>query len=232
MALRLCSGGSQVSRRPLFDLDAFTTKYGGVTISKYEKNQVVYAQGTPASSLFYIMKGEIALAVVSNQGKERVIGVLNPHDFFGEGCLSDQSLRNSSAKTMSDCVVARLEKSTVTRAIHEDVRFSEFFASYFLWQNKRLKDDVIDLLFSPCERRLARILVTLANFEDQENVLLPITNINQETLAKMVGTTRSRINVFMNKFRRLGYIDYDGTINVRRSLLDSMLLRDASSTHS
>ena len=155
------------------------------------------------------------------------MAILGPGDFCGEGCLADQLLSVSTATTMSDCVVARLEKTAVTRALHEDLLFSEFFVSYLLNRNVRLTEDLVDQLFNSSERRLARVLLLLANYENnrQQDVFLP--NINQQTLAKMIGTTRSRVNHFMNKFRRLGFIDYNGSIKIHSSLL-TVLLHDQS----
>jgi CRP-like cAMP-binding protein len=216
-----------MSEKASFDLDAFSAKYGRVLISNYEKDQIVYEQGGTAAALFYVVKGEVQLTVISDQGKERVVGLLDAGSFFGEGCLSDQLLSISSARTITDSQIARLQKSAVLRALHEDVSFSEFFVSYLLGRNNRLTDDLIDQLFNSSERRLARILLLMANFEKSDRVDAPIDHINQETLAKMVGTTRSRINHFMNKFRRLGYIDYNGKIKVHPSLLN-IVLHDTS----
>jgi CRP/FNR family transcriptional regulator, cyclic AMP receptor protein len=211
------------SATPAFDSKAFNAKYGGVTICKYRENHTVYAQGSIAAAVFYLQKGKIKLTVLSEQGKEGVVALLEAGDFCGEGCLTDQLLRVSTATTMTECVVVRLERAGVTRALHEDLSFSEFFVSYLLARNVRLTDDFVDKLFNSSERRLARVLLLLANYEENsgQDVLLP--NINQQTLAKMVGTTRSRINFFMNKFRRLGFIDYNGQIKIHNSLLNAML---------
>jgi CRP/FNR family cyclic AMP-dependent transcriptional regulator len=227
MAPPLLSGVPVMSEKLSFDLDAFSAKYGGVTTSKYEKDRVVHEQGLAEGGLFYILKGEVQLTVVSEQGKERVVGIRNTGDFFGEGCLSDHLLSISSATTLTESVIARLEKPAVARALHEDVHFSEFFVSYLLGRNRQLMDDLIDQLFNSSERRLARVLLLLGNFEKDDRKVEPLAHINQETLAKMVGTTRSRVNFFMNKFRRLGYIDYNGRIHVHPSLLN-VVLRDTS----
>jgi CRP/FNR family cyclic AMP-dependent transcriptional regulator len=210
-----------------FDPKAFAAKYGGVTVCKYGENHTIFSQGNAAGALFYVHKGKVKLTVVSEQGKEAVVAVLETGDFCGEGCLADQLLSVSTATTMTDCMIARLEKAAVTRALHEDLQFSEFFVSYLLNRNVRLNEDLVDQLFNSSERRLARVLLLLANYENnkQQDVLLP--TINQQTLAKMIGTTRSRVNHFMNKFRRLGFIDYNGSIKIHNSLL-TVLLHDQS----
>jgi CRP/FNR family cyclic AMP-dependent transcriptional regulator len=205
-----------------FDPEAFAAKYGGVTTNKYAENHVIYEQGNSAGAVYYIQKGQIKLTVLSEHGKEAVVALLEAGDFCGEGCLADRLLSASTAATLTECVVVRLERAAVTRAIHEDVSFSEFFVSYLLARNLRLTEDLIDQLFNSSERRLARVLLLLAHYEtDRPEVLLP--NINQQTLAKMVGTTRSRVSSFMNKFRRLGFIDYNGRIKVHSSLLKVVL---------
>jgi CRP/FNR family cyclic AMP-dependent transcriptional regulator len=210
-----------------FDVTAFGTRYGGVTVYKYREGHVVYTQGNPARALYYIQKGKIQLTVVSGRGKERVVAVLEDGDFLGEGCLTEQLARISSAATMSATTIARLEKAAVARALHEDVSFSEFFVTYLLGRNNRLTSDLIDQLLNSSEKRLARILLLLAHYGDRDRHDVNITAINQQTLAKMVGTTRSRINFFMNKFRRLGYLDYNGGISVHPSLL-KVVLNDQS----
>jgi CRP/FNR family cyclic AMP-dependent transcriptional regulator len=210
-----------------FDISAFNAKHGGVTTFQYGKNQLVYAQGNSVGAIFYIAKGKIQLTVVSEEGKERVVAILKAGDFCGEGCLNDELLRVSTATTMTESVVARLEKQAVTNALHEDLSFSEYFVSYLLGRNMRLMEDLIDQLFNSSEQRLARALLLLANYEKKEPHDSPLVNINQQILAKMIGTTRSRINYFMNKFRRLGFIEYNGGIKVHPSLLN-VVLRDHS----
>ena len=216
------------SEKLRFDPKAFNAKYGGATICKYGENHIVYEQGNAAGAIFNIQKGKVKLTVLSEHGKERVIAILEAGEFCGEGCLADQLLSISTATTMTDCVIVRLEKAAVTRALHEDLGFSEFFVSYLLSRNVRLSEDLIDHLFNSSERRLARVLLLLANYEkNRQDVLVP--NINQQTLAKMIGTTRSRVNYFMNKFRRLGFIEYNGQIKVHHSLL-GVVLHDPSDT--
>jgi CRP/FNR family cyclic AMP-dependent transcriptional regulator len=211
------------SAKPLFDLKSFDAKYGGVTASKHKENHTIFSQGNAAGAVFYIQSGKVKLTVLSEQGKERVVAVLEGGDFCGEGCLADQLLRVSTATTMTECVVVRLERAAISRALHDDINFSDFFVSYLLARNVRLTEDLIDHLFNSSERRLARVLLLLANYETntRQDVLLP--SINQQTLAKMIGTTRSRVNYFMNKFRKLGFIDYNGQIKVHPSLLNVVL---------
>jgi CRP/FNR family transcriptional regulator, cyclic AMP receptor protein len=212
-----------------FDPEAFNAKYGGVTVGEYKKNRAVFFQGNAAGDVFYIQEGKVQLAVLSEEGKERVVMILEAGDFCGEGCLAKELLRVSTATTLTDCKIVRLEKKTMARALHEDLAFSEFFVSYLLSRNARLTEDLVDQLFNSSERRLARALLLLAHFETnvREDVLLP--TINQQTLAKMIGTTRSRVNFFMNKFRRLGFIDYNGRIKVYSSLLNVVLRGDSTS---
>jgi CRP/FNR family transcriptional regulator, cyclic AMP receptor protein len=212
-----------------FDPKAFNAKYGGVTVSQHKENHAVFSQGNAAGAVFYIHEGKIQLAVLSEEGKERVVMILEEGDFCGEGCLAEELLRVSTATTMTECMIVRMEKTAMARALHEDLAFSEFFVSYLLSRNARLTEDLVDQLFNSSERRLARALLLLAHFETntREDVLLP--TINQQTLAKLIGTTRSRVNFFMNKFRRLGFIEYNGRIKVNSSLLN-VVLRDDSKT--
>jgi CRP/FNR family cyclic AMP-dependent transcriptional regulator len=210
------------SARLAFDPDAFNARHGGVTICRYGDNRTIYAQGSPAGNVFFIQKGQVKLTVLSEQGKERVVAILEAGDFCGEGCLADQLLFASTATTMTECAIVRLERAAVARALHEDTSFAEFFVSYLLARNARLTEDLIHHLFDSSERRLARVLLMLADHEKhRQKVLLP--KIDQQTLAKMVGTTRSRVNYFMNKFRRLGFIEYNGHIKVDHSLLNAAL---------
>jgi CRP/FNR family cyclic AMP-dependent transcriptional regulator len=206
-----------------FDAKTFKAKFGSVIQSRLMENQVIYEQGNTAGSLYYIQKGKVKLTVVSEHGKERVVGVLEVGDFCGEGCLSGQLLRSSTATTMCESTIIRLEKTAVDRALHEDLMFSEFFVSYLLDRNARLTADLVDHLFNSSERRLARVLLLLAKYERQEEPSVLLERINQQTLAKMIGTTRSRVNYFMNKFRRLGFIEYNGQIKIHNSLLNVVL---------
>jgi len=206
-----------------FDATAFTAQYGGY-ISRYRSHSLVYAQGDIADSVFYIQQGEMKLSVFSEQGKEAVIAILEAGDLCGEGCLNGQPLRISTATTIGECIIARLEKAAVIRALQDNRSFSNYFIHYLLTQNIRLKGHLIDHLFNSSEKRLARALLLLANFgkEPQEERTLP--KIDQETLANLIGTTRGRVNHFMNKFRRLGFVEYHGRdICVHSSLLNVVL---------
>jgi CRP/FNR family cyclic AMP-dependent transcriptional regulator len=208
-----------------FDPKAFLAKVnGGRTISKYQTNQVVYEQGTPADSVFYIQKGKAKVTVISEQGKEAVVAVLGVGDFFGEGCLGGQAQRLATVLTLTECVIVRMVKENITRVIHEEPAFAEMFIAHLLHRNSRFEEDLVDQLFNSSEKRLARTLLLLANFGKEKSEPEPIlAKISQETLAEMIGTTRSRVSHFMNKFRQLGLIDYNGSIEVHRSLLNVVL---------
>jgi CRP/FNR family cyclic AMP-dependent transcriptional regulator len=206
-----------------FDPKAHLSKYGVQTVLDLGAKQTVFLQGDAADSIYYIEKGQIQLTVVSMEGKEAVIAVLGTSDFCGEGCLVGEPLRMVTATTMTQCTVVRLEKATVIRAIHEDPEFSEFLVSYLLKRTARLTDNLVDQLFNSSEKRLARILLLLANYGKEGRTETVINNVDQETLAQMIGATRSRVNFFMNKFRKLGLIEYNGRINVHSSLLRVVL---------
>ena len=208
-----------------FDPQAFLAVVGyGQSVMVYNDQQPVFAQGDSADALFYIHKGRIKLTVVSRQGKEAVVAVLNSGQFFGEGCLVAQTYRMASATAMDQCSIARLEKQVVIEKLQEEPTFSALFISYLLGRNLRMESDLIDQLFNSSEKRLARLLLLLANFGKEGKPEPIIANISQEILAEMIGTTRSRVSAFMNKFRRLGFIDYssDG-LNVHSSLLNVVL---------
>lgn len=193
------------------------------TILKYNKDEIVYRQGDSADSILYILSGEVKLSVTTEHGKEAVVALLVPDDFFGERCLHKEIRRTSTATTLTACVIARVAKAVVGRLIHEEPAFAEFFISHLLKRNSQLNEDLVDQLFNSSEKRLARVLLLLANF-GSEGVPEPVLEtITQAALAEMVGATRSRINFFMNKFRRLGMIEYNGKIRVYRSLLDMIL---------
>jgi len=212
-------------KKLLFDPKVFLAKVnGGRTISTYRNNQIVYAQGSPADSVFYIQKGKAKVTVTSEQGKEAVVAVLEPGDFFGEGCLNNQTLRMATVVALTECVIVRMEKGNITRVIHEEPAFAELFIAHLLHRNSRVEADLVDQLFNSSEKRLARTLLLLANFGKEKSEPEPIlAKISQETLAEMIGTTRSRVSHFMNKFRKLGLIDYNGHIEVHRSLLNVVL---------
>jgi CRP-like cAMP-binding protein len=208
-----------------FDTKAFGARYGSVVTTKYKAHSIVFSQGDVADSVYYIREGRVKLSVVSEQGREAVIALLDAGDLCGEGCLADQPLRMATATTMSECVLARLDKAGVVRAMHDDASFSEFLITYLLTQNTRLNENLIDHLFNSSEKRLARALLLLANFGREARKEQVISKIDQQTLAKMIGTTRGRVSHFMNKFRDMGFIEYHGDIHVNSSLL-SVLLHD------
>jgi CRP-like cAMP-binding protein len=198
---------------------------GGRSISDYRKDKIVFRQGDPADAVFYIRSGKAKKTVISEQGKEAVVALLGPGDFFGEGCLAGEALRLSTVSAMTNCVIARISKADVTRVIHEEPAFAELFISYLLARNSRVEEDLVDQLFNSSEKRLARTLLLLANFGKEGRPEPIIAKVSQETLAEMIGTTRSRVSFFMNKFRKLGLIDYNGSIEIHSSLLN-VVLRD------
>jgi CRP/FNR family cyclic AMP-dependent transcriptional regulator len=189
---------------------------------EYGTGQIIFAQGDPADAVFYILRGRVKLLVTSKQGKEAVIALLGEGTFFGEGCLIAQPLRLAAAASMIETAMIRLEKAEVVRALHDDAAFAELFTAHLLTRNSQIEADLVTQLFDSSEKRLARALLLLANF-DKEGAPEPIAKISQETLAEMVGTTRSRVSFFMNKFRKLGFIEYNGTLKVHASLLSVVL---------
>jgi CRP-like cAMP-binding protein len=213
-------GESRVSFEPA----AFLAKAGaGKTIASYRKGETVFAQADAADAIYYIQKGKVKLTVVSYNGKEAVVALLGPGDFFGEGCLAGQQVRISTAAAMSECSIVRLEKTAAIRVLHEDRSFSELFLKYLLSRNIRIEEDLVDQLFNFSEKRLARVLLLMANFGKEGKPETVVPNVSQETLAEIVGTTRSRISFFMNRFRRLGFIEYNGELEVHSSLLNVVL---------
>jgi len=207
-----------------FDPEVFLAKAdGGVTVSKYRKGQVVFTQGEPADSVFYIREGQIKIAVVSAQGKEAIVAFLKAGDFIGEGCLTGRPRRVSTARAVEDSVITRLDKATMVRMLGDEPKFSERFTTHLLARTIRVEEDLVDQLFNSSEKRLARALLLLANFGKDGKREPVIAKVSQETLADMIGTTRSRVSHFMNKFRQLGYIDYNGGLEVHSSLLDAVL---------
>ncbi len=213
--------------KSLFDPKIFLAKVGeGRTIAEYSKDQMVFSQGDPANAVFYIQKGKIKLTVVSNNGKEAIIATLGTGDFLGEGCLTAQPLRMATATAISDCSIVRLQKAAMIRVLHDEPAFSEMFVSYLLSRNMRIEEDLVDQLFNSSEKRLARVLLLLAHFGKEGKPEPVIAKISQETLAEMIGTTRSRVSFFMNKFRKLGFIEYNGGLeglHVHSSLLNIVL---------
>jgi CRP/FNR family transcriptional regulator, cyclic AMP receptor protein len=210
---------------PPFDPIGYLGKYGVVTSFNVGARHAVFSQGDVADCIYYIKRGQVQLSVFSMEGKEAIIGLADAGDFCGEGCLVGEPLRLSTATTATECVIARLEKVAALRAIHEDHDFSEFLVTYVLKRTARLTDALVDQLFNSSERRLARVLLLLANYGKEGRIETVISKIDQETLAQMIGATRNRVNYFMNKFRRLGLIDYNGHIHVHSSLL-SVVLHD------
>jgi CRP/FNR family cyclic AMP-dependent transcriptional regulator len=212
-------------RRLPFDPKSFLAKVGeGRSISKYRKDQVVFSQGDLAEAVFYIQKGKVKVTVVSDRGKEAVVALLGADEFCGEGCLAGQPRRMATATAMTDCTIMRLQKASIIRVLHDEPGFSEIFISHLLARTIRVEEDLVDQLFNSSEKRLARLLLLLANFGKEGRPEPIIAKISQETLAEMIGTTRSRVSFFMNKFRRLGFVDYNGSgLEVHSSLLNVVL---------
>ena len=211
-------------RRPLFDPKVFLdTENSGRTISKYRKGQTLFSQGSPADAVFYIRKGKVKITVVSEQGKEAVVAIQGPDEFCGEGCLTGHARRLGTASAMTECEIMRLEKAAMIRVLHEEPAFSEMFVSHLLARTIRVEADLVDQLFNSSGKRLARALLLLANFGKDGRPEPVIAKVSQETLAEMIGTTRSRVSHFMNKFRNLGFIGYNGGIEVHSSLLNVVL---------
>jgi CRP/FNR family transcriptional regulator, cyclic AMP receptor protein len=213
-------------KRRRFNPQTFlSTIDGGRKKLTLPKKQKVFSQGDSADSVFYIQKGKVKLSVVAKSGKEATIGILNEGEFFGEGCLRGQTLRLYSATAMTDCSVMRIDKKSMVDVLHRERAFSEVFVAYLLARNIRYEEDLVDQLFNSSEKRLARILLLLAHFGKEGVHETPIPNISQETLAEMIGTTRSRVSFFMNRFRKLGFIDYHGgdDLQVHSSLLNIVL---------
>ena len=208
----------------VFDPKAFLRRPdAGVAIEKYAKNQKIFSQGDVADAVFYLQRGKVKMTVLSEQGKEAVVGIVTEGHFFGENCLEGAALRTATSQAMEDCVITAIAKPAMIAALAREPKFSAFFIAYLLTRNSRIEDDLVDQLFNSSERRLARLLLLLSNF-GQEGSAGPIPiALSQETLAEMIGTTRSRVSFFMNKFRKKGFIDYNGKIDVHGSLLDAVL---------
>ena len=212
------------SGSPAFDVQAFLDSVGlGRRAAKFRGGETIFSQGDPAKNVMYIQEGGVRLAVSNASGKEAVLAVLGPRDFFGEGCLAGQSVRMATATAVALTTVLVLEKNEVSRVLHEEHEFSDRFITYMLSRNIRVEEDLIDQLFNSSEKRLARTLLLLAHYGAQGEPEQVIPRVSQEMLAEMIGTTRSRVNFFMNKFRRLGFIAYNGEIHINRSLLRVVL---------
>jgi CRP/FNR family transcriptional regulator, cyclic AMP receptor protein len=196
---------------------------GGRSEAKYRTNQLVYSQADPADCVFYVQAGRIKLTVVSEAGKEAIAAILLPGSFCGEECLTGHKLRLTTVTALTECVLVRLAKASIIRALHDDPEFSELFTTYLMERNIRMQGDLVDQLLNSTEKRLARLLLILANYgkEDRPDPIVP--KINQETIAEMIGASRTRVNFFLNKFRELGFIEYNGDIKVNRSLLNMLL---------
>jgi CRP/FNR family cyclic AMP-dependent transcriptional regulator len=213
-------------KRRQFDPKSFLRVInGGRKILAFPKQQAIFVQGDPSDAVFYIQKGKVKLTVVSKTGKEATIGILKEGDFFGEACLTGQPLRLCSATALTDCSVMRVEKKTMLNVLHEEHAMSDVFVAYLLTRNSRYEEDLVDQLFNCSEKRLARMLLMLAHFGKEGEPQPVIPKISQETLAQMVGTTRSRISFFMNRFKKLGLIDYDkrSALQVHGALLNVIL---------
>ncbi len=210
-----------MAKVPRFDAQAFLMSVGtGRSTRKYPARKAIFQQGDPADAVFYIQKGKVKLTVVSKHGKEGVIAILSPGDFFGEGCLAGQPLHMATAASMAECMIVRIEKETMIRVLHDEPQLSEMFMTFLLSRNIQFEADLVDQLFNSSERRLARVLLLLANFGKEGKLNTVIPRISQDVLAAKVGTTRPRINFFMNKFRKLGLIEYNGGLKVHSALLN------------
>jgi len=220
---------SKKSRSPrkdgtTFDPNAFLrTAAKGRVVSSYPKRQIIFAQGDAADSVHYIHSGKVKVTVVSPQGKEAVVAILGADEFFGEGCLIGQPKRLATAMAMTECVTMQVEKSEIQRVLKDEAAFSQMFVSYILARNARVEEDLVDQLFNSTEKRLARVLLLLANFGNEGRLEPMVAKISQETLAEMIGATRSRVSHFMNKFRQMGFISYNGHLEVHSSLLSVLL---------
>jgi CRP/FNR family cyclic AMP-dependent transcriptional regulator len=203
--------------------DFLTKARGSRKMAAYGENASIFSQGDLADAIFYIHKGKVKLTVVSRHGKEAVVAILGVGDFFGEGCLAGQQLRMGTAVSMSEASIMKLAKSDVIRALHDQPSFSEVFVTHLLSRNIRIEEDLVDQLFNSSEKRLARVLLLLANFGKEGTPHTVIPKMSQETLAEIVGTTRSRVSFFMNRFRKLGFIEYNGGLTIHSSLLNIVL---------
>jgi len=216
--------GAKAAKPPAFDVMALLTQHNTRwTLSNYQENQIVYSQGDSADSVFYVHRGKVKVTVVSKRGKEAIVAIRGPDEFCGEGALTGKPLRLATTTTLSTCKIIRLEKKTVVSLLHQDPEFSDYFLAHLLTRTARVEADLVDQLFNSSEMRLARALLLLANYGNDSGLEpLPI-EMNQETLAEIIGATRSRVNFFMNKFRKLGLIKYNGKLEVQKALLNFVL---------
>ena len=207
-----------------FDAKTFLATSGRHhSIKKFAKGEIIFAQGDQADEIFYIKEGKVKITVVSSRGKEAVVGIFSADQFFGEGALNGQRVRMSTAISMGDCTIAQLSRSLMLSTLNEEPKFSTFFIEHLLSRNLRIEEDLVDQLFNSSEKRLARVLLLLANFGKEGKPEIVIPDITQATLAEMIGTTRSRVSFFLNKFRKLGFIEYNGKMQVHSSLLNVVL---------
>ena len=213
-------------RSPAFDVKLFLDSTGlGRKVAEFRKKETVFAQGDPAQNVMYIQEGRVTLTVVNETGKEAVVGVVGPGDFFGEGCLAGQSICMATATAIAPTTVLVIEKNEMIRVLHEEHEFSDRFIAYMLARNGRVEEDLIDQLFNCIEKRLARALLLLARYGARGQPQSVLPKVSQEMLAEMIGTSRTQVNFFMNKFRKLGFIQYNGEIHINNSLL-SVVLHD------
>jgi CRP/FNR family transcriptional regulator, cyclic AMP receptor protein len=211
-------------KKPTFDVRTFlSTVNGGRTVMAYRRNAKIFSQGDPADAVFYIQEGQAKVCVVSELGKEAVVAIHGKGDFFGEGCLTGQPLRLGTVAAMIDSVIMRLDKASIVKVLHDEPKFSEAFMAHLLTRNARVEEDLLDQLFNSSEKRLARVLLLTANFGKEAKPERVIAKVSQETLAQIIGTTRSQVSTFMNKFRQLGFIEYNGHLEVHNSLLNVVL---------
>jgi CRP-like cAMP-binding protein len=212
------------AKQPSFDVMGLLTQYNKRwALSRYNENQIVYSQGDPADSVFYVRTGKVKVTVISKLGKEAIVAIRGPDEFFGEGAMTGTPLRLATTTTMSPCKIIRLEPETVVRLLHENQELADYFLGHLLTRTARVEADLVDQLFNPTEMRLARALLLLANYGNDFGLEPIPVKVNQETLAALIGTTRSRVNVFMNKFRKLGLINYNGKLEVQKALLNFVL---------
>jgi CRP/FNR family cyclic AMP-dependent transcriptional regulator len=218
------SAKKAISRSHAFDARLFLDSAGlGRKVGKFKAKETVFGQGDPAKNVMYIQEGGVKLTVVNETGKEAVVAILGPGDFFGEGCLAGQTICMATATTVAPTTVLVIEKNEMIRALHQEHEFSDRFIAYMLARNVRVEEDLIDQLFNSSEKRLARTLLLLARYGAQDRPQKVLPKVSQEMLAEMIGTTRSRVNFFMNKFRKLGFIEYNGEIHINKSLLSVVL---------
>jgi CRP/FNR family transcriptional regulator, cyclic AMP receptor protein len=213
-----------VSEKAPFDVSEFLSKMdGGRSLQTFRKDEKIFAQGQPADAVFYIQEGKVKVSVLSERGKEAVVALHGSAEFFGEGCLTGQPLRLATVSAMTECTIMRIDKAAMVSTLRDEPKLSEVFIAYILARNARVEEDLVDQLFNSSEKRLARVLLLMANFGKEGDTQPIIPKISQETLAEIVGTTRARVSTFMNKFRELGFINYNGSIEVHSSLLNVVL---------